>query len=122
MRMFRWLPLAAVLAVLAGIVTWVVLLPDDWRAWAGFSSQSTDNYAFVSGVGPMVLTALLGSSVLATMWHHLNCHVDGCWMIGRHKVKGTPFCNRHHQDARPPETLEDKLDRLIDLLTERAPK
>ena len=41
-------------------------------------------------------------------------------MIGRHKVKGTPFCNRHHQDARPPETLEDKLDRLIGLLEQQA--
>ena len=117
MRAVRWLPLAA---ALLGLVAWIVLLPDDWRGWFGFSSQATQQYAFVSGVGPMVLTALLGSSVLATLWHSLNCHVDGRWMIGRHKVKGTPFCNRHHQDARPPETLEDKLDRLIGLLEQQA--
>ena len=95
----RWLLAAAVLPV-AGLVVWLALWPDDWRAWAGFSSQATQQYAFVSGVGPMLLTAVLGSSALATVWHSLNCHQEGCWRIGRHKVKGSPWCNTHHEQAR----------------------
>jgi hypothetical protein len=112
--------LAAVVFTVACLVVWIALLPDDWRAWAGFSSQSTDNYAFVSGVGPILLTALLGSSVVAGLWHALNCHEEGCYRIGRHKVKGSPWCNSHHENARASETLEDKLDKLIALLTEQA--
>jgi hypothetical protein len=116
MRITRWVVLAAV----AAVVAWIVLLPGDWRAWAGFSSQATDQYAFVSGVGPMLLTALLGSSVVAGLWHGLNCHREGCYRIGRHKVSGTPWCNRHHEGARPAVTVEDKLDELLDLLRAQA--
>lgn len=113
---------AVVVGALAVLLIWVVLLPDDWRAWLGFSSQATQNYAFVSGVGPMFLTALLGAGAIGGLLHAVNCHREGCWRIGRHKVKGTPWCNSHHEDARSVETLEDKLDRLIDLLTAQAAK
>ena len=116
MRLLRWAPLAAVV----GLVAWIALLPDDWRAWAGFSSQATQQYAFVSGVGPMLLTAAGMSTIIAGLWHGLNCHEEGCWRIGRHKVRGTPWCNGHHENARTVLTLEDRLDTLIGLLTAQA--
>lgn len=118
MKVLRWLPLAAV----AGLAAWILLLPDDWRAWTGFSSQATQQYAFVSGIGPMLLTALGMSTIIAGLWHSLNCHQEGCWRISRHKVKGSPWCNRHHENARLAETLEDKLGTLIGLLTAQAAK
>ena len=72
-----------------------------------------------SDAGPATVREYL-VGLLASLWHALNCHQGGCWRIGRHKVKGSPWCNSHHENARAAETLEDKLDRLIDLLTEQA--
>jgi len=66
----------------------------------GFENQATPQYGFTSGVGPMYLAAIGYSTLVTGLWHTLNCHQDGCWKIGRHKVDGTPWCNTHHQDAR----------------------
>lgn len=82
----------------------------------GFNSQVTPQYAFTSGVGPMVLTALGMSTIITGMWHGLNCHESGCLRIGKHKVNGTPYCTVHHQQARPEVTDSERLDRIIELL------
>jgi hypothetical protein len=60
-----------------------------------------------------VLT-LLGA--ITGMWHHVNCHNSRCWRIGRHKISGTPWCNRHYVTARQLKTDSDRLDRVIELL------
>jgi len=75
----------------------------------GGNNQATSLYGFTSGPGPMILTALLGSTIFVTMWHSLNCHVEGCMNIGKHKVRGSPYCNLHHEDARHEKTVEELL-------------
>lgn len=91
---------AVVAVAVIGLAVWAVLLPDDWRNWMGFSSQATDNYAFTSGPGPMLLTALGMSTIIAGLWHAVNCHVDGCPKIGRYHVAGGKFkvCRAHHPE------------------------
>lgn len=86
---------------------------------AGGDNQATPFYGFTSGPGPMYLTAILGSTVLATLWHSLNCHEEECFRIGRHKVGGTPYCNKHHADARPSVTTEQLLTEQNELLREQ---
>jgi hypothetical protein len=36
-----------------------------------------------------------------------TCHTSGCYRIGRHQVDGTPWCNKHHQQARKPKAPVD---------------
>lgn len=66
----------------------------------GTSAQTTENYAFVSGIGPMVVTTLGFAGILVTAFRHFNCHVNSpsfCWRFG-HPVEGTSFraCKAHH--------------------------
>ena len=82
----------------------------------GIDTQQSMAYDFVSGSGPMFVTIIGYSTIITGFWHHVNCHEPGCWRFGRHKVNGTPWCNRHHEKARPDETVADKLDRIIALL------
>lgn len=65
----------------------------------GTANEASPYYAFFSGFGSdlsefAILGAILGA------YHKHNCHVKGCWRIGKHTVDGTPFCSRHHQAAR----------------------
>jgi hypothetical protein len=122
MRVLRWLPLAGLFILGLAVFTGAWILIFEVVNHYGFDSQVTPQYGFSSGVGPMILTAMLGSTIITGIWHSLNCHKEGCWRISRHKVKGSPWCNGHHEEARTQTTLEDKLDRLIDLLTEQARK
>lgn len=66
----------------------------------GMNTQTTDNYDSVSGVLPMVVTALGFSSLIVTAWHHLNCHETGCWKIGRFPIGDGKWksCKAHHPD------------------------
>jgi hypothetical protein len=84
----------------------------------GFDIQTTPQYGFSSGVGPMILAALGYSTIVAGLWHGLNCHHPGCPRIGRHRVNGTPWCTLHHQKARPAVSDSERLDRIITLLEE----
>jgi hypothetical protein len=95
---------------------WIGLFPQDWQNWLGFSNQATGQYAFASGPGPMMLTAAGMGSIITGLWHAHNCHVDGCWSIGRHKINGTPYCNTHHEDARHEKTAEQLLSEAVALL------
>jgi hypothetical protein len=98
-RLARWSP--ATIALVLAVVFWRYGV-QHWLAYHTGSQNtpgSPPNYNFFSGSGSDLqeLTLLSG---LAVMWHHVNCHEAGCWRPGKHKVDGTPWCNRHHQSAR----------------------
>jgi hypothetical protein len=61
---------------------------------------SWNAYNFWSGAGSDL--AYLG--IFAALYRKHNCHQPRCWRIGRHVIDGTPWCNRHHQDARKAAT------------------
>lgn len=78
--------------------------PAPWNAfWSGFGSDITEVSAF-----------LLGGYGL---YRKNNCHEPRCPRIGRHAVDGTPWCDRHHHEARkvvrnaghstPPDSVRD---------------
>ena len=85
----------------AGLAIWMGLYPADWQQWLGFSKAAYftegQNYAFASGVGPMLLTAVGLSTIIAGLFRHLNCHVDSCWRVNRHKIAGGEYgvCGKH---------------------------
>jgi hypothetical protein len=56
-------------------------------------------YGFWSGFGSDLGELALLAAV-ATFWRKHNCHQSRCWRLGRHTVDGTPWCNRHHGQAR----------------------
>jgi hypothetical protein len=75
-------------------------------------------YQLESGFIP-ALTVVGLVTLITGAWHHVNCHSDGCWRLGKHKVDGTPWCNRHHENARHGVRvvpLEEKIGELVDLL------
>src|ERR1700733_3209437 len=82
----------------------------------GFTDQTTPQYGFTSGVGTMYLAALGYSTLVAGLWHGVNCHQSGCARIGKHKVNGSRCCSVHHQQARPEVSDSERLDRIIALL------
>lgn len=113
--------IAGVLLTLVGMGLWFGLYPVDWQNWLGFSKAAYftngQNYAFLSGLGPCLITALGLSTIVAGLWHHVNCHEDGCWRLGRHKINGTPWCNQHHGTARAvADPVLERLDRITGLL------
>jgi hypothetical protein len=109
--------------VAIGLGLWMGFYPEDWQNWLGFSKAAYftngQNYAFTSGPGPMLLTAAGMSTIIGGLWHTHNCHEDGCWKIGRHKVNGTPWCDMHHESARHIKTPEQLIEEQNDLLREQ---
>lgn len=91
-------------AALIAIAIWWWLKPDDWMNWLGFSHdayfKTGEVYAFMSGIGPVLVGLLGASSILWTLLHHLNCHVDGCPRINKHKVAGGEYgvCTKHWRE------------------------
>ena len=72
----------------------------DWLYNAGrWTWHDPDGYNFISG--PLADITLLGA-VYAILRRH-NCHVKGCWRLGRHQVAGTTYvvCRKHHPDESP---------------------
>lgn len=54
-------------------------------------------YQLWSGFVP----ALAILSLVGGLWSHykrINCHVHGCWRIGRYDVEGFKVCHAHHPD------------------------
>lgn len=91
------------LVALMLVVTVALLVyaaPHGLQHYLGIDTQSSYNYDFVSGVGPMIVALLSYSGILLIVWHHLNCHQDGCFRIGRYQVAGGRFrtCRGHHPD------------------------
>lgn len=67
--------------------------------WLGMDNLSGPVYGFWSGFGSDIGQVTLLGAVLG-MWRRHNCHQRRCWRVGRHQVDGTPWCDRHHLDAR----------------------
>jgi hypothetical protein len=89
----------------------------DWPVPAG----TPWTYQLESGFVPALTVLSLLTAIIGT-YHLHNCHEDGCWRIGKHKVNGTPWCSRHQAKARPEVSVEQLLETLIerfDLLAER---
>lgn len=82
----------------------------------GWDGQSSDNYAAWSGSVPALFTLAGMSTLIAGLFSHVNCHEPGCPRFGRHRVDGTPWCNAHHEKARPVVTDSARLDKIIGLL------
>jgi hypothetical protein len=111
-----------VLAFVIGMALWFALRPVNWQNWLGFSKAAYftlgQNYAFLSGFGPCLITGLGLSTLIVGGWHHLNCHEAGCPRIGRHHVNGQVWCHRHHENARPERTENEILLSIEALLKE----
>ena len=120
--MKRW-ALVVLAACTAGLVYAAIWRPLGTRFALGdwpVPSGTPWTYQLESGFIP-ALTVLSLVTFLAGAWHHVNCHQDGCWRIGKHKVDGSPWCGKHHEDARrnAAATLDDvvaKLDTIAGLL------
>jgi hypothetical protein len=77
----------------------ILLLPWYWFlnvTGTHIPAGGSEWYNFWSGFGSdLAEFAILGS--LIAVYRNHNCHVKGCWRIGRHKVDGTPYltCHKH---------------------------
>ena len=69
--------------------------------WLGIDTQQSPFYDFWSGVGTQLKPGWLWVGFLVYRRH--NCHQQRCWRIGKHTVDGTPWCTRHHEQARGSE-------------------
>ena len=67
-------------------------------------------YGFWSGFGSDVAEFAIVGALYASVRKH-NCHVHGCWRVGRLPVDGTAWtvCRKHHPDN-PPRA--EQLQRL----------
>ena len=110
----------ACLAVAAAGIWSMVTHPLGWRFGLGDwpVPQGTPwTYQLESGFIPaLTVLSLLGA--ISGMYHLHNCHQDTCWRLGKHKINGTPWCSRHQHLARPQESVEELLTRLIEVDTE----
>jgi len=68
----------------------------------GLDNGSGVPYLAWSGPGADLGEFAIVGSLIAGVRHH-NCHVHGCWRVGRHPVAGTGYvvCRRHHPDGAP---------------------
>ena len=55
----------------------------------GLDDPGSSWYLFWSGLG----SDLGELAIVATLFHHLNCHQPGCLRIARHQLGG--YCRRH---------------------------
>ena len=86
---------------LLGAITWAaVAYEHGWAHFLGIDTQQSQNYDFVSGVGPMIVTLLVSGGIFVTLIRHVNCHAPGCWRLGKFPLAGGQFkvCRRHHPD------------------------
>jgi hypothetical protein len=79
-----------------------VIIPDVYNWFynaARWTWHDPDGYNFISG--PLADITLLGGGY-AIARHH-NCHVKGCWRVGRQQVPGTSYivCRKHHPHSAP---------------------
>ena len=66
----------------------------------GVDNVSGPWYGWWSGAGSDLGEIAIAGGLIALVRKH-NCHVHGCWRVGRHPVEGTPYlvCARHHPDG-----------------------
>jgi hypothetical protein len=79
----------------------------------GLDNLSGPWYGFWSGFGSDIGELAIVGGLLAMVRRH-NCHMHGCWRIGRHPttVNGVQFvvCRRHHPQAPDRLTAEHIAD------------
>ena len=66
----------------------------------GLDNGSGANYLWWSGIGSdLGEVAMIGAAWTLARKH--NCHVKGCWRLGKHDLEGTPYClcAKHHPDV-----------------------
>ena len=91
-------------AVLVGIYwmvarfSWLVIHLSQETGTSDSASRSYDYWSGFGSVFPWSL-AILGG--IAGLFHKHNCHVKGCWRIGKFDIDGTPYtvCPKHHPDV-----------------------
>jgi len=64
----------------------------------------------------MMLTTLGFGTIIGGLWKTHNCHYDGCWNIGKHKINGTPWCDVHQQQGLEAHTTDELLRLILDEL------
>jgi hypothetical protein len=66
--------------------------------YTGADAEAGTWYGFWSGFGGSIPDFLILGSI-ATIYRHHNCHVKGCFRLGK-AVEGTPYiaCPTHHPD------------------------
>lgn len=76
------------------MVTWLVHV-------LGMDDPAGRWYGFWSGAGSDLGEAAIVGGLISILRKH-NCHVHGCWRVGRHPVEGTSYlvCRRHHPDGK----------------------
>jgi hypothetical protein len=111
----RWL---TVLALAAVTVALVCVYDRALLHFFGWDGQSSDNYAAWSGSVPALFTLVGLSTIISGIWHGLNCHEQGCWRYGRHRVNGSPWCNHHQDNARPERTEHELLEEISGTMTQ----
>lgn len=72
-------------------------------------------YQMWSGIVPAMTVLTLFGAVIS-LYHVHNCAMEGCWRIGRHRVGGTPWCNRHVVQARPQRSEREILEQIASIL------
>jgi hypothetical protein len=93
--------------------TFVAVIPvigpaADWVFNAArWTWHDPNGYNIVSG--PLADITLFGGAYAIARRH--NCHVSGCWRVGRGQVPGTHYivCGKHHPLHHPP-SAQDVLD------------
>lgn len=115
----RWL---AAIALAAFTVSLLAVYDRAVLHFLGWDGQASDNYSAWSGSVPALFTLIGMSTLITGLWAHVNCHEPGCYLIGKHKVSGTPWCGRHQANARPElsehELLEEISTRILQVLEE----
>ncbi len=94
----------------------IVAFEHGFAHFLGIDTQTSQNYDFVSGVGPMFVTAVGYGGLIAALIGKFNCHQEGCWRIGKHHINGSPWCNMHHDRVRPVRSERELLERIVELL------
>ncbi len=59
----------------------------------GLDNAAGSWYLFWSGVG----SDLGELTIVAVIYHHVNCHEPGCWRPSRHQMGG--YCRKHKKIA-----------------------
>jgi hypothetical protein len=69
----------------------------------GITDSSGAWYAFWSGFGSDITMFVGFGAVAWSFYRRHNCHVKGCWRVGRHAVDGTSHvvCKHHHPEGEP---------------------
>ncbi|WP_040829587.1 hypothetical protein [Nocardia jiangxiensis] len=66
----------------------------------GLDNPSGYWYLFWSGLGSDITEFAVIGALLGVLRKY-NCHIHGCWRIGRHPVADTTYivCRKHHPDG-----------------------